>query len=190
MVQPRKRTRQDFEASIFNSLLQEVQNADDVGRKQRKKIKELRSKVQEQEDIIQDGKASAANAQQLRIQAEQISSLRERLNTLATAMRKKAEKLLKMKADTSVELQKAKEETQQWKNEARRLERDREATKKEWKAELATKEAMKKMLVLTGSAYRVKGESIEVAAKAISEGKEPTDALADMVQKGGAGTKN
>ena len=59
------------------------------------------------------------------------------------------------------------------------LQQDRDLVKQAWKFEIARKKAMKEMLMVVGG---FKAESIEIAAKAISEGKKPRDAIADIIR--------
>jgi len=67
----------------------------------------------------------------------------------------------------------------QLQGEMQSLKQDRDLVKEAWKFEIARKKAMKGMLVIAGG---FKAETIEIAAKAISEGKKTRDAIADTIR--------
>ena len=62
-------------------------------------------------------------------------------------------------------------------DEAQSLQQERDSMKQALKFEIARKQAMKEMMMVNGG---FKAESIEFAAKAISEGKRARDAIADI----------
>jgi hypothetical protein len=65
------------------------------------------------------------------------------------------------------------------------VEQERDAVKQGWKDEIASKEALKQMLIVSGA---FKADSIKVAAKAIIGGKKVREAVADMY-RGGEGNE-
>lgn len=61
------------------------------------------------------------------------------------------------------------------------VEQERDAAKGSWKAEIAAKEAMKELLLVTGIRFGLTEERIGTAAKAVSEGKKPRLVLSEVM---------
>lgn len=93
-------------------------------------------------------------------------------------------KLREHNGDLSLSFEAETRRRQQLQKAVETLEIERDTAKESWKIEIARNKATKEMLIVTG---KFKGESIETAAKAISERERVREAVADIYRAGEEG---
>jgi hypothetical protein len=160
-----KRKRSSSRSSILAGIVESTQNLESLCREQDKEIARLEALTDSRTETMRKTGELETKAHRFQKEARDWESEAKRL----------AQQNELLLADRAKHFNRA----AQLEGETQSLKQDRDLVKQAWKFEITRKKAMKEMLMVVGG---FKAESIEIAAKAISEGKKPRDAIADIIR--------
>jgi chromosome segregation ATPase len=158
-----KRKRSESRTSIFTNILESAQNLESLCREQEEDINKLKAQVSNRALTVRESDKLKRKVQTWEQVARDWEGQAKRLERENEALTKKCDAEVTRRRRLQDEVQS--------------LQQERDSVKQTCNFEIVRKQAVKEMLMVNNS---FKAESIEIAAKAISEGKRARDAVADI----------
>ena len=195
----RKRSDSSSEPPIFQNFIHDAKNMQALCQDQEQEISQLKSTQQDSKRLAQELAASQTEVRHLKEEARsqqcsidelkgaklEAESARERAATATASMEKMKreaafDRLQKTRLETR--LKNANEKIFGHEEKVRKAEEEREHAKNDTQETVDLKNAMREMLMVTGAGFKL--DAIEIAAKAITNGKNPRSVVADMIRDG------